>query len=84
MTSPPALFTTNGTVVTSLSPVALSVAPTPTQAQFGPQPPRPSRKTGVVSLTKLNWTELSGEMMALQGSAAGALAVKADAKPRAS
>ena len=84
MTSPLALFTTNGTVVTSLSPVALSVALTPTHPQFGPHPPRPSRKTGVVPLTKLNWTEFSGVMIALQGSAARALAINADARPKAS
>ena len=84
MTSPFASFTSNGTVVTNLSPVALCFALTPTHAQFGPHPPRPSRKTGLVSLTKVNWTEFSGEMTALQGSAAEAVAADADARARAS
>src|SRR5260370_30477404 len=72
MTSPLSWLTTKGARTESRLPSAFCRDCNPTQAHFGPQPPRPTWKTGRSARRKLNDSELSGLMTALQGAAAGA------------
>src|SRR5712671_604892 len=76
MTSPLSLLTTKGARTESRLPSAFSRACNPTQAHLGPQPPRPTWKTGRSARRKLNDSELSGLITALQGPAAGAVEAK--------
>src|SRR5436190_19912521 len=73
MTSPRSLLTTKGTATERRLPSAFCLACTPTQAHWGPQPPRLVWKTGWLSRRKLNASELSGLISAVHGSAAGAV-----------